>query len=675
MAPSDRHAPASGESTPSAAARQAFDDQDWTTALDLLTREDEGGGLDPNGLELLADCARWAGRGELLVDPLERAHRGFVECGDDYGAARSALGLCNAYADVCSQDLAAAWWQRASDLLEGLPESSIHGLHAWFLSRRLAERGDQEGQEREARRALEIARRHGDKNVEALALIEIAHVATVRGRTSAVSEALERATSLAVSGEIGLMESGMVFCSAIWSSRSRGDWNRAQEWTDSANRWVDRTRVSYFPGLCQVHRSEVRRIRGELAEAEQEALEATRMLESSIPRWTCLAWAELGEVRRRRGDAVGALAAFRHAAELGWDPQPGLALLTLAMGDVESAYHGIERVFRQPSPTLLCEDRINLLLARVTIAIANAELGPAEEAVAELDRLAAAEPTPWDAAALAHARGELLLARGETGEAINDLLQARHSWAELSAPYELCRCRTLLADALEADGDAAGAELERTAAREGMQRIGAVPVPTTDGATSRSSPADVPRLAREGDYWSFHFEGEVCRLKSSRGVEYLATLLAEPDEDHFAVVLAAGPRGDGAPAIDRGDAGEVLDDQALAAYRRRARDIEEELHEARSGGDIGRQESLSLELEALGTQLASAVGLGGRSRRTGSPVERARQSVTKALRGVQRRIAEELPRLGRHLEAGLRTGTSCSYRSDPDRPVRWLVER
>jgi tetratricopeptide (TPR) repeat protein len=672
MASSNESARLPGEGTSPPEARLACERRDWTAALDLLIEEDVEGGLDPGGLELLADCARWAGRGELLVSPLERAHRGFVECGDLHGAARTALGLCNAYADVCNRDLAGAWWKRASDLLEGLEESSIHGLHAWFLSRRLAERGDQEGQEREARRALEIARRHGDKNVEALALIEVAHVATVRGHTTAVSEALERATSFAVSGEIGLMESGMVFCSAIWASRSRGDWTRAQQWTDSANRWVDRTQVSYFPGLCQVHRSEVRRIRGELAEAEHEALEATRMLESSIPRWTCLAWAELGEVRRRRGDAEGAMVAFRHALELGWDPQPGLALQTLAMGDARSAFLAIERVFRQPSATLLCEDRVNLLQARVTIAVAEEEWEAAEEAVAELERLAAAEPTPWDAAAHAHSRGELRLARGECKEAIADLMHAKNAWAELGAPYEMARCRILLAAAFEADGDPVAAELETTAASEGLQGIGATLIEPERASAAGTGPDDTARLVREGDYWSFHYGDRVVRLKDSRGVGYLATLLIEPDVDHFAVVLAAGPREDGGAAL-RGDAGEVLDDQALGEYRRRTTRIETELEEARELGDEARQEALGLELEAIGAQLASAVGLGGRSRRTGSPVERARQSVTKALRRVQLRIAEEHPRLGRHLEASLRTGTSCVFRTDPDRPVRWLV--
>ena len=166
----------------------------------------------------------------------------------------------------------------------------------------------------------------------------------------------------------------------------------------------------------------------------------------------------------------------------------------------------------------------------------------------------------------------------------------------------------------------------------------------------------------------------MVRIKDSRGAGYLATLLGEPDVEHLAVVLAAGPRDERAP-IAAGDAGEVLDGQAIADYRRRAADVEEELAEARAREDLARQEALSLELEALGSQLAAAVGLGGRSRRTGSPVERARQSVTKALRGVQRRIAEDHPRLGRHLEASLRTGTSCAYRTDPDRPVRWLVTR
>ncbi len=656
-------------------AQESFDARDWAKALEVLSKANECGKLNSGELEWLADCARWSGRTDLVVDPLEQAYRIYASSKDCYGAARTALGLCHAYADACQEDLAAAWWQRASELLEGLEESTIHGLHAWFLSRRFAGQGNQEGQEREARRALEIARRQGDRNVEALALIEIAHVATVRGRTSVVSDALTRATSLAIAGEIGLMESGMVFCSAIWASRSRGEWERAQQWTDSANRWVDRTRVSYFPGLCRVHRSEVLRIRGKLPQAEHEALEATRMLEASIPRWTCLAWGEVGEVRRRRGDFEGAMHAFRRALELGWDPQPGMALLTLAQGDPQSAFASIERVFRQPSPTLICEDRANLLQARVTIAIANEAHGSAEEAVAELTRLAEGEATPWDNAALHHSRGEFHLGQGNPGNAVEDLIRARNDWAELSAPFELALCRALLAEALESEGDRKGGESERTAAREILQRIGAVPhTPEPPAAPpSRTDPSG-PRLVDEGDYWSFHFEGQTLRLKDSRGIRYLATLLAEPETEHLALVLACNHAAQGA-RVDRGDSGEIIDSQALASYRGRVRELEEELEEARSGNDLGRQESLSMEMEEISRQLAAAVGLGGRSRKSGSAAERARQSVTKALRGLQQKILDQNPRLGRHLEFSVRTGTSCSYRPESNPPVIWSVDR
>jgi len=89
----------------------------------------------------------------------------------------------------------------------------------------------------------------------------------------------------------------------------------------------------------------VLRARGRLREAERECLEAVRLLAPTIPRWETVAHAELGEVRRRLGDLGGAMESFRKALELGWDPQPGLALLLGAQGDARSAHRAIERVF------------------------------------------------------------------------------------------------------------------------------------------------------------------------------------------------------------------------------------------------------------------------------------------------------------------------------------------
>jgi tetratricopeptide (TPR) repeat protein len=693
---SHRNGKAAGASA-TVRAREACDRREWPAAFALLVEADERQELDGEGLELLAECARWVERNDRLVDALERAHEIHVACDDPRGALRTALALCYANADACHQAVAASWWKRAEELISRVPDGPERGLHAWFLGRKLGDQGDLDGHEESARQALEIAHRFGDRNVEALALVDLAHVATARGQTSNAMDAIDRATSLALAGEIGVLESGLVFCNAIWSCRCRGDWGRAGEWTDSANRWVARQQVAYFPGLCRVHRSEVLRIRGELAAAERESLEATRLLTSAIPRWAMIAYVELGEVRRRKGDMPEAMTAFQRALELGWDPQPGLALLVLAQGDPVSAHKAIERVFRQPASTLLYEDRANLLRARVTIAIAAGALEIAEASVVELETLAEGDSTPWDSASSAQSRGELELARGRTEAAVEHLARARAVWAELDAPYELAVCREILGKALRSDGDHQGALLEFGAARRIFERIGATLngervaarlAAFGPGETPAPEPHRLPPgseeagLCREGDYWSISFEGRVLRMKDGRGLRYLAALLERPGKDQWAVDLAAGTGPCEAARESRtettavlGDAGELLDGEARAAYRRRLDDLEEELQEARAHGDPARVDRIRAEMDALGRQLAAAVGLGGRARRAGSTAERARQSVTKAIRGVIRKMTTEHPSLGRHLEAAVRTGTACRFEPDPSHPARWRVDR
>ena len=48
-----------------------------------------------------------------------------------------------------------------------------------------------------------------------------------------------------------------------------------------------------------------------------------------------------------------------------------------------------------------------------------------------------------------------------------------------------------------------------------------------------------------------------------------------------------------------GDAGEMLDDQAKAAYRRRLSELREELEEAKELGNVKRAEQAEQEIDAL----------------------------------------------------------------------------
>jgi tetratricopeptide (TPR) repeat protein len=204
------------------------------------------------------------------------------------------------------------------------------------------------------------------------------------------------------------------------------------------------------------------------------------------------------------------------------------------------------------------------------------------------------------------------------------------------------------------------------------------PAPPAAGPTR--GPTATLRL--EGEIWTVTGADAVVRLKDRKGLQYLATLLERPDVEVHAIDLVNGPidpavRGTAAggelPVSDGGDAGELLDAEARAAYRERIGELREELEEAERFNDVERAARLREELEFIGAELARAVGLGGRGRRAGSAAERARVNVTRAIRGAVRAIAEHDARLGHHLGRSVRTGVFCAYQPGPPGPDGWRI--
>ena len=115
----------------------------------------------------------------------------------------------------------------------------------------------------------------------------------------------------------------------------------------------------------------------------------------------------------------------------------------------------------------------------------------------------------------------------------------------------------------------------------------------------------------------------------------------------------------------------MLDEAAKHAYRERIAALEAEIEQARRWNDPERTARAEGELDALTRALAGALGLGGRDRRAASDSERARASVTKALRGAVRRLEDQHPELGRHLSLAVHTGTFCRYDPDARLPLTW----
>jgi eukaryotic-like serine/threonine-protein kinase len=268
---------------------------------------------------------------------------------------------------------------------------------------------------------------------------------------------------------------------------------------------------------------------------------------------------------------------------------------------------------------------------------------------------------PAITARVLYERSRMLVGRGEE----TDLASA----AELLAQAEgICR---------ELDLPRLGDRVAALAASIDPGRDGAVAGPSVPGAVFR----------REGDYWTVAYGGETARLREVKGLRYLACLLRRPGREVHVLELVR--EAEGLPAeparglfsdavLETGlrrsrldEADRLFDPQAKAAYRRRLHELEEDLEEARSWGDPERAARAEQEMDALTQELRRGTGLGGRDRTLPSPAERARVSVTKAIKKAVRTIAGQCPALGAHLAASVRTGRYCSYAPPGEAPPTW----
>jgi non-specific serine/threonine protein kinase len=174
----------------------------------------------------------------------------------------------------------------------------------------------------------------------------------------------------------------------------------------------------------------------------------------------------------------------------------------------------------------------------------------------------------------------------------------------------------------------------------------------------------------QGDYWTIAYRGRTSRLRDSLGLRYLALLLEGCGKEMPALEILSTLRSVNGIARSAEEA-PLLDGRAMKEYRSRLAALRCDVEEAEAANDLGRCEVLRSEIDAVGGQLCSAAGLGGRSRRFGSEAERARLSVTRAILRALARISSADSALGQHLERSVRTGFFCSYDPDPAARPEW----
>jgi class 3 adenylate cyclase len=458
-------------------ARDAAASQGWRKAYDAYAGLDARE-LEPSDLENYGEAAWWSGKLDEAITLRERAYAAFTAEGNALASARMALTLSWDYEGRGAFSVASGWLASAERLLAGLPEAPEHGrlLLVNAFTALFAE-GDLEKAHAKFDAAFELARRVGDRDVQMLALSGRGRAYIRAGEIERGLALLDEATASAMCGDLRAHSAGLVYCMTISSCRDLGDYRRAAEWTEAANKWCDRLDVTGFPGACRIHRAEVMRLRGDWPAAEAQAVAACEELYDFDRNITASGYYEIGEIRRQRGDFEGAEEAYRTSDGLGRDPQPGLALLRLAEGKIEAAVAGITRTLAEVEDPLV---RLRRLPAQVEIAIAAGDLKTARTAADELERVVDSykigdrRAAAFDAT-VHYASGQIKLAEKDWNGAAQSLQRARDEWKGVGAPYETARARMLIGIAYRRLGDEHGGTSELEGALAAFERLGARP--------------------------------------------------------------------------------------------------------------------------------------------------------------------------------------------------------
>jgi tetratricopeptide (TPR) repeat protein len=601
--------------------------------------------------------------------------------------ARAALGYSYAFpgTGAVSPTLVALLEESLGML--GTEDSALRATLLGCLASALYFSRDAERRDVLSRDAVAMARRAGDRDALARALIQRHHVlwgpGSVSDRLALCDETIRLAT--------GSGDRQLALLARLWrivDLLEAGDVTMLDIDLEGFARQSDQARIPYHRWFAGVVRSTRALLDGRLTDSERLADEALALWAEgplslsaqthALQRFmVCLETGRLAELE----DTFTRMAR-EFPAIPGW--QSGVALIRAESGRPEEA-RALLDAFASRDFEDLPRDAM-LLASLVTfaqVAYLVADFDRATRLYSLLHPYAERNVVVGFAAGtygscarylglLATTMGRLDTAARHFEEALaaNARLGSRPLVAQTQCDY--ARVAMLRQEKSKADTLLEGAR--HTAERLGLTRLLAR---IDEVAALASGPRAHPLTAvfrRDGSHWTMMYQGRTLRLRHMKGIGYLAMLLQRPGQDVHVLDLTVEPSANGSSRRDLGsDTGEVIDARARGEYKRRLGELQEELEEARGFNDLGRADRLQEELDAIGRALSSAIGLGGRHRKAGSPAERARINVSRTIAAVLRRITEEHPSLGEHLTARVHTGTFCSYDPDPFQTIRWDV--
>jgi DNA-binding CsgD family transcriptional regulator len=454
-------------------ARAAYERRDWVAAYEGLAVV--AGDLAADDFVLLAKAAYLLGQRNDCIQALQRAHTTYLDAGDALAAARCAFWLAMVLNSSGEAAVGGGWVARAQRLLGEFGEDTVErgfvAIHLMFQHIATREFGLAKEQ---AGVVLDYGRRFGEPDLVAMGLCAQGRMLLYAGEVPAGLALLDESMVGIAAGEVSPIFAGTVWCTLIEACQELADFDRVEQWARALTAWCDAQHgLVPFTGQCALHRGQVKRARGAYDDALAEfdlAEQRYRELGDLPP--IGLANYERGEVLRARGEFDAAERAFDRAAEFGYDPQPGMALLWLQRGRTAATVGAIRRLVAEPRDPV---HRAQLLPTAVHVLVAGGDVAEARRLAEELAGIALRFGCASGEALSAFASGEVALAEGDAPRAMAELRQSIKKWSTLGMPYDAACSRVLLGRALRAVGDPESADRELVTARRTFSELGATP--------------------------------------------------------------------------------------------------------------------------------------------------------------------------------------------------------
>lgn len=457
-----------------AGGRRAFEKQDWIGAYERLCQADRETPLDAEDLERLAVTTELLGLDPESATFWTRAHREHLARERVGPAVRCAFWLAYGLLNSGESSQAAGWISRARRLLDSSsPDCVEQGYLLFTAAFQAIGEGRNEAARMEFQQAAAMGEHHRDRDLVAMCRHGEGRTLIRLGEISQGLGLLDEAMVAVTAGEVSPLVAGGVYCGVLSACQETFDIRRAREWTAALHTWcAGQSGLVAFRGQCLVRRAEVARWRGDWGEAEAEAERAcAHFAKAPGQPGAGEASYQLGEVHRLRGEWAEADEAYRQANRLGRRPQPGMALLSLARGQVDAAAAAIGTALAEAK---VMRSRSQLLPAFADIMLAAGDMDRARAAVDELRDIAAEFGSPLLEAAAAQAEGLYQLTKGDAATAVTALRRATRAWRDLDVPYEAARTGALAAIACGLMGDRDTADLELEGARQVLAGLGAL---------------------------------------------------------------------------------------------------------------------------------------------------------------------------------------------------------